>query len=289
MIIDTTEDCTKHLAALKAAGVAGIIRYLNPLGQTPKVITLGEAKAFVAAGMPLALVSEGWGDFQHRDISSAAGTRDGQHARSALRELGSNGNPCVYFAVDVDATQQQITTLVLPYFAAIRAIFGENRLGVYGSGAVCSAVLEADPAALPWLAQSTGWAKSKEFKLAGKAVLVQQAATKIAGLSCDPNVALQADWGQFVPFASSPVVVAPEVAEAAPLTPTGLYDAQLEAASGAINTALLNGIHKITAELPNWMQVIIPTGAVEHIAPALAQAALDAILNVKGTSDANAK
>src|SRR5579883_2303789 len=161
-IIDTNADTTAHLRELQAAGVCTIIRYLNPLnpGGT-KCVKPAEAHAIAAAGLRLALVCEGWGDFAHGGISASAGARDGAWcARYAptigvpfARELqsggaGANENAaCIYFAVDVDANAAQIRKLVLPYFEAIDVAFKQLapklRIGVYGSGAVCKAVIAA--------------------------------------------------------------------------------------------------------------------------------------------------
>jgi hypothetical protein len=199
-VIDTTEDVTSVLSALRVAGVTGIIGYLNPLGPTSKVVTQDRARAIGAAGMTLALVSEGWGDFAHGGISAGAGERDAAHAKQAVAALGVASPPTVYFAVDTDATQAQITKLVLPYFAAIRAAYN-GRVGVYGSGAVCSAVLAAKTASLAWLACSTGWAGYQDLLKSGKWALRQHLPSYVAGVSCDVND-VQGDYGAFVPFAA---------------------------------------------------------------------------------------
>jgi hypothetical protein len=286
MIIDVNIDVTVHLDALKRAGVTGIIGYLNPHGTTSKVITPARAKAIASAGMTLALVSEGWGDFQHGDISAATGKRDAENALKVLPMLGARAGACVYFAVDTDATMGQISTLVVPYFRSIKAVFASSgyRVGVYASGAVCEAALAAGAADLAWLAAPTGWLGSREFFTSGKWVLHQHVPSKVAGIDCDVNDA-SGDYGEFVPFTPSAqdeakqTIEAEEAAGATPSAapPATLYERQLDAASGAIRAMLSNGIHNYVANWPSWLQLIIPSEAIGHIAPALAKAALEAV------------
>lgn len=300
MIIDLAVDATPHLAAFKKAGVTDVIGYLNPHGATGKVITPARAKAIAQAGMSLAIVSEGWGDFAHGDISAAAGKRDAEHALAAMPLLGAPDGACVYFAVDTDASTNQIIHLVMPYFQAIRATFGgqeapngmrtarKYRVGVYASGAVCNAALAADFADLAWLAAPTGWLGSREFAATKKWVLHQGLPTHVAGVDCDPNTANGDDWGQFVPFGESlvhapmPSAQVPSVVKPAPApNPVlSLYDRQLDASSTAIGAILANGIHKIAGDLAA-IGLVIPSGATLPMSNMLGKAALDAILSIK--------
>ena len=217
-IIDVNVDITQHLVALASKGVTDIIGYLNPHGQTSKVITPQRAKALANANPPmsLTLVSEGWGDFAHGDISAVAGTRDAQHALVALLALGAPDGACVYFAVDTDASATQIAKLVMPYFQAIHTAFADSkyRVGVYASGAVCNACLAADLVSLAWLAAPTGWLGSKEFLLGKKWMLHQGLPQTMAGVPCDVDTPNGTDWGQFIPFSEVQILAPQNVAEA---------------------------------------------------------------------------
>lgn len=203
-IIDTNHDVTRHLSALKAAGVQTIIRYIsaiNPSGE--KTIKPLEAHAIAAAGLRLGLVCEGWGDFAHGGISSVAGSRDAKFCLSYAATLGAPDDACIYFAVDTDASDQQIQGLVTPYFNAIGDVFTDDtpyRIGAYGSGDVCSAV--DDLVDLTWLSCSLGWSGSREY-LTEQPIpwaLRQHNPQIIAGLDTDPNDS-SGDIGDFVPFA----------------------------------------------------------------------------------------
>jgi len=203
-IIDTNHDTTRHLAALKTSGVRTIIRYLSsidPAGE--KCVKAAEAHAIAAAGLRLGLVNEGWGDFAHGGISAGAGERDGEWCARYAPQVGAPDSACVYFAVDVDASATQIRKLVIPYFAAINAAFKQLapklRVGVYGSGAVCEAVIAAKLADLAWLSCSLGWSGSRDFLASNKWTLRQHVPQAIAGIDSDPDGA-NGDFGDFVPF-----------------------------------------------------------------------------------------
>lgn len=200
-IIDVNVDVTKHLGALKAAGVETIIGYLNPLGQNEKAVTPVRAKAIRDAGLRLGLVSEGWGDFAHHGISAAAGKRDAEHVLQFAPKLGVTDDAVIYFACDTDATWGQIMSLVIPYFAAIKRTAPGCHVGIYGSGAVCETLVQQQLVTHTWLAQSMGWLRSREFALSQKWNIKQLLPARVAGVSCDPNIAGAAnDIGDFIPF-----------------------------------------------------------------------------------------
>lgn len=201
-IIDVNVDVTRRLAALKAAGVETLMCYLNPLGSNEKAVTSARARAIRDAGLRLGLVSEGWGDFAHHGISTAAGVRDAKHALRVAPTLGVTDDAVIYFAVDTDATWGQILSLVVPYFKAIRDNAEGCKIGCYGSGAVCETLLQQQLVSHAWLAQSRGWLRSREFALTNKWALKQLMPSHVAGVSCDPNEA-NGDFGDFVPFSQA--------------------------------------------------------------------------------------
>lgn len=203
-IMDTNVVTTPYLNQIVASGTKKIIRYLDPIGpNNPKVVKEAEARAIAASGLRLGLVSEGFGDFAHGGISAGAGERDGTFALKTAPSLGAPDGACIYFTVDTDASAVQIQKLVLPYFQAVRkAIGGKFRVGVYGSGNVCEAVLNAKLADLAWLSCSMGWSGSEAFLKSNKWALRQYVPTSVAGVPCDPDDA-NGDFGDFVPFAEA--------------------------------------------------------------------------------------
>lgn len=226
MIIDTNIDTTAHLPALKAAGVTTIIRYLSPINPAgEKCIKPPEARAIAAAGLRLALVCEGWGDFAHGGISAGAGMRDGEWCARYAPTVGAPANAAIAYAVDVDATAAQIRQLVLPYCASIgtehAAAAVKYRRTIYGSGNVVAAVLGAGGAELDWLSCSLGWGGSRAYLARRKPVLLQHPPKLVCGIDCDENDA-SGDFGDFVPFAEPP---APSPAPGVPPYPAPLRPA----------------------------------------------------------------
>lgn len=220
IICDIAQDPTAHLDALFNAGYRTIFGYassINPTGA--KCWTVARVQAAKAKGFRIGIVHEGWGGAPgHGGISASDGARDGIYCAKLAPQLGAPSGACIYFACDTDFNANEIKSLVVPYFAAIRfqLINAGYRVGVYGSGAVCAAVIAAGVADLSWEAQSTGWSGFGAFK--PKATMVQGAESRVP-LDLDPDTA-QSDIGDFVPFAVQPT--APVVVAAAAPAPSKL-------------------------------------------------------------------
>lgn len=215
-VIDVTDDITAHLAAIRSAGVATVFGYLSSINEKGgKCWTPARVKAAAAAGLRIGLVHEGWGGVAGKGISATDGDRDGTFCRFRAVNLGAPKGACVYFACDRDFSAAEIEREVLPYFRAIhQGPMGDRyfRIGVYGSGAVCSAVIGQNLADLSWLAQSKGWAGYAEWR--DHADLVQGAEGRIAGVDADPDTPQSiggrvVDIGDFVPFTAAPSRAAP--------------------------------------------------------------------------------
>jgi Domain of unknown function (DUF1906) len=203
LIIDVATDVTAKLPALKASGIKTVFGYLSSIYPSgPKCLTPSRVRAIAAAGMRVGLVHEGYGGAGGKGISAADGDRDGRYCRVQAAALGAPKGACVYFACDQDFTLQQIRTLVLPYFTAINAAFADKfyRVGVYGSGAVCSAVKGSDLASLTWEAQSRGWLNYSAWL--AKADLAQGPEQMLDGLDVDTDTA-QGDIGDYMPFSQA--------------------------------------------------------------------------------------
>ncbi|WP_052008695.1 glycoside hydrolase domain-containing protein [Listeria riparia] len=77
------------------------------------------------------------------------GISDGYKAIDAAYNLGFPAGTTIYFAVDLDAYDYQITDLIIPYFQNLRAAFKQNQtlrsyqIGVYGARNVCSRLQNA--------------------------------------------------------------------------------------------------------------------------------------------------
>lgn len=112
------------IAALKAAGVTAVGRYLSDYAA--KNITAAEAAALHAAGIMIWLVWENRkGDAL---LGAAQGAEDARKALAQADALGIPTNVPIYLATDTDATWAQVQA----YYAGARTVLGA-RVGVYGS------------------------------------------------------------------------------------------------------------------------------------------------------------
>lgn len=72
----------------------------------------------------------------------------------------------IYFAVDIDALDTEITNNILPYFRAISETMTLYRVGVYGTRNVCTRVMEAGYAETCFVSDmSTGYSGNMGFKM----------------------------------------------------------------------------------------------------------------------------
>lgn len=199
MILDTNHDVTNKLGPLKALGYTHLIRYI---ATGSKSIMPTEARAIAAAGIQLVTVYEAWGD-THGELTAALGV---QHARDYVSRVEAIGQPLgsgVYFAVDNDESATSIQNRILPYFQAITSVIaGRYRVGVYGSGNVNAAMLDAGYAKLSWLANAVGWGGYAAYRASGRWNILQHVPKTIAGLDTDPDEINPArpDIGAFMPF-----------------------------------------------------------------------------------------
>jgi hypothetical protein len=204
MIVDSPNNCTAYLHALKANGVTGIIRYDDRFS-TWKQIQPAEARAIANAGMQLGIV------YEHTANPSGYSLGYGDAAYSlAMATHRGQTSGAIYYAVDHDASVSDINNNIIPYFQGIYQAHHENqtthlKIGAYCSGLVATRLLERWPDILSWITCSTGFAGSADFVHRGLQTLWQQHCDRtLAGLDVDINLANKADWGQFTPFGQMP-------------------------------------------------------------------------------------
>ena len=128
-------------AAIKTAGYEFVVRYLSH--DPSKDITPEEVASLHAVGLLLLLVFETTAN--RAGQGQAAGIMDRQEAEARAAELGYPQGCPIFYAVDFDATPQQVAS----YFAGVRG--GNYPAGLYGGVRVVDAGLAA------WLWQTEAW------------------------------------------------------------------------------------------------------------------------------------
>ena len=205
VVIDTATNVRDRATALFARGVRAVIRYYTSSMSSGKLLRPDEARALGEAGLGIAVVYQVMQN-QRIHFSQAHGTTAGRNAwRYAMETIGQPAGSAIYFAVDYDASTQDVEQAIVPYFEAARAqlrpgdLMKSYRIGVYGSGRVCGRLLDLGLVDLAWLAAPTGWAGYQAFRNSERWVLRQDLHISMEGVPVDPDYVQpgRVDFGQF--------------------------------------------------------------------------------------------
>ncbi|MFC6020237.1 glycoside hydrolase domain-containing protein [Plantactinospora solaniradicis] len=126
------------IRTVKQHGYEIVGRYLT--GGTNKVLTHSEIALITDNGMSFFPLYQEWGDaVQYFDYNQ--GFAAGQAACTAARGFGIPYGTVLYFSVDFDALDTEITSAVIPHFRGVRdavaADGGQYAVGVYGCRNTC--------------------------------------------------------------------------------------------------------------------------------------------------------
>ena len=169
-------DCATILTAEKAKTLADngyeiVGRYLTGYigGGISKALTDDEISIIFNAGLrffPIYQTSANGESY----FTPERGTADAQAAITAAEGFRIPFQTIIYFAVDFDAMDYQITNTILPYFQKISEYFKNTghkyRVGIYGARNICSRVAEAGYSVSSFVGDmSTGYSGNLGFKI----------------------------------------------------------------------------------------------------------------------------
>ena len=121
---------------IKSSGYIHVGRYLTntPGGTLDKKLTRTEYKNIIKAGLNLFFIFQEYGNKASK-FSLETGTEHANRALNAALALGVPKNAVIYFAVDFDAIDSEISKNIIPYFTAIRnsECSSYYNIGVYGT------------------------------------------------------------------------------------------------------------------------------------------------------------
>ncbi|HEV2334664.1 MAG TPA: DUF1906 domain-containing protein [Stellaceae bacterium] len=167
--IDLPIDAGRFVDDIKSAGIDFVARYYRSATSHFPSLSASEAKLLSSSGLKIVVVWEGASNHVSY-FSQTAGANDGTSAYHQAKVIGQPADSAIYFAVDYDATAADVAGPIRDYFRGVAAGFaaagGANpgyQIGVYGSGAVCRALIDAGLASLGWLAMATGWRDFNAF------------------------------------------------------------------------------------------------------------------------------
>ncbi|MFR0358429.1 glycoside hydrolase domain-containing protein [Streptomyces sediminimaris] len=193
--------------ALKAAGITYVGRYLiNPSTKSlpEKEIQPGELQTIADNGLRCFPIYQTYG----RDASGfsyAAGRSDAQAAVNAALDHGFKSGTRIFFAVDFDALDYQVTDNVLPHFKGIQDAIADDgnryRIGVYGPRNVCTRVAEAGHSTASFVSDmSSGFSGNFGYPLppdwAYDQIVTRDIGSGDGAINIDIDVASGRDTGQ---------------------------------------------------------------------------------------------
>jgi Domain of unknown function (DUF1906) len=201
--VDSSAPVTQSfLDQMKAIGINTIIRYYDHEDETlpGKTLRRGERDTIAINGFKMGVV------FQHRNnkLASFTALRGRQDAERSLVLAAENSQPrgsAIYFGVDGPWRTSYDLANIMAYFREVNAKMAGSgyRVGVYGSGLVCNALLADGLAELCWLAAPTSWPEFSAYYQTKRWKLVQLPTTQCGGRSVDFNLTngIEAEYGQF--------------------------------------------------------------------------------------------
>lgn len=167
-------DCATILNAAKAQtlynnGYRYIGRYLTGTygGGISKALTVEEANIILNAGLRFFPIYQTSANSESY-FTPSKGTSDAIAAITAANNLGLPKDTIIYFAVDFDAMDYQITDYVIPYFENVYNEVKTSgfKVGIYGARNVCSRVSDAGYACSSFVGDmSTGFSGNLGFKI----------------------------------------------------------------------------------------------------------------------------
>lgn len=94
------------------------------------------------------------------------GVSDANKAVNRAEELGIPSGTIIYFAIDFDPIDSEISSYVIPYFNGINSAIGKYKVGIYGTRNACTKVMGAGYAETCFVSDmSTGYSGNMGFKI----------------------------------------------------------------------------------------------------------------------------
>lgn len=186
---DTAQTITLAQAqALKESGYVIIGRYL-----TDKfAMTTDEISDILAGGLSIFPIFETYGTYSSY-FTTAQGIIDATQAVNAAQGLGIPEGTIIYFGVDCDILDNDVTETVIPYFEGInnqfKAMGSSYRVGVYGSRNICTQTYKAGLTVTSFvLDMSTGYSGNiMNFSMPENWAFNQFATISIDGVGIDKD------------------------------------------------------------------------------------------------------
>lgn len=160
--------------------------YIGPNGeQLSKALTLDEIKLLFKNGICLFPIHQG-GANKVSYFTTANAEADAEKAVESANSFYLQFGTIIYFAVDCDVTDVQVTNAIIPYFKALYKKFmtkckGMYRVGIYGTRNTCERVCKEGYACSSFVSDmSTGYSGNLGFPIPSNWAFDQFTTTKIS-------------------------------------------------------------------------------------------------------------
>lgn len=171
----TACDCITKITPLRARtlvdeGYETVGRYLvNVSGGINKKIQPGELQNIFDAGLKVFPIYQLVG-LSAENFSYSIGSTQAQDAYYAAKQYGFKAGTTIYFAVDFDALDGEVSNNIIPYFRGINermsSLGGDYNIGVYGARNVCIRVSNSGYAKTSFVSgMSTGFSGNLGYPL----------------------------------------------------------------------------------------------------------------------------
>ena len=196
-------------ATLRAEGVKYVGRYLtslDPVRLPEKQIQPGELGTIAAEGLRCFPIYQTYGRAAG-DFNYPAGRAAGYAAMNAAVDHGFRPGTRIFFAVDFDAQDGEVTAAVLPYFKGIQDSLSDAgnpfAIGVYGARNVCSRVAAAGHSSASFVSDmSSGFSGNFGYPLpddwAYDQIVTRTLGSGTGQIAFDVDIASGRDTGQNV-------------------------------------------------------------------------------------------
>lgn len=207
----TAFDCADQVTAaraqsLYASGYRIGGRYLTNVPGTTldKVIKPGELKTMADAGLRCFPIYQTYGDSSSY-FSRYQGTSDAVAATEAAIGHGFKKGTRIYFAIDYDNTDEEITSRLIPHFEGIKEGMaqagGRYQVGIYATRNACSRVSDAGLATASFVSNmSAGYSGNLGFPMPSNWAIDQiktiYVGTGAGQIEIDNNIASGVEAGQ---------------------------------------------------------------------------------------------
>lgn len=172
--------------ALYNAGYRYVGRYLTGTikGNVSKALTRTEAKIILEAGLSIIPIYQDGGE-NRGHFSRSRGKADAENAYVAAKMLGIPDNSIIYFAVDFDALETDLSN-ILAYFDGVTRTIKDYYVGIYGTRNICSTVISHGGAYKCYVSDmSTGYSGNLGYRMPQFWAFDQFASATVLGLEID--------------------------------------------------------------------------------------------------------